>query len=45
VTAPVLELVGVQVGYDGGTVIRDATLTLHPGIHVLSGVNGSGKTT
>jgi branched-chain amino acid transport system ATP-binding protein len=45
VTAPVLELVGVRVGYDGGTVIRDATLALHSGIHVLSGVNGSGKTT
>ena len=41
-----IELKNVSAGYDGKTVVKDASLTLEPGkITVLAGPNGCGKST
>ena len=42
----VLEIAGLEVGYDGVPVVRDATLTIQAGeVVALLGANGAGKTT
>ncbi|HEY1821978.1 MAG TPA: ATP-binding cassette domain-containing protein, partial [Trebonia sp.] len=44
--APVLELDGLTSGYNGSAVLRDVSLTVHPGeVVALLGANGAGKTT
>jgi branched-chain amino acid transport system ATP-binding protein len=44
--APVLELDGLTSGYNGSAVLRDISLTVHPGeVVALLGANGAGKTT
>jgi branched-chain amino acid transport system ATP-binding protein len=41
-----LQITGLSVGYHGGTVLHDLTLTLTPGtLHRVCGANGAGKTT
>ena len=43
---PVLELDGLTSGYNGSAVLRDISLTVHPGeVVALLGANGAGKTT
>lgn len=42
----VIELQGVEYGYDGTPLLRDVSLSLQPGsFHFLTGPSGSGKTT
>jgi branched-chain amino acid transport system ATP-binding protein len=44
--APMLALDGVTLGYDGGAVVRDLSLSLAPGeVLALLGPNGAGKST
>jgi len=45
-TVAVLELDNLSVAYDRSPVVRDLTLTVHPGeVVALLGANGAGKTT
>jgi branched-chain amino acid transport system ATP-binding protein len=46
VKTPVLEAVGLTIGYSAQAVVRDVDLTVHPGeVVALLGPNGAGKTT
>ncbi|HEX3141764.1 MAG TPA: ATP-binding cassette domain-containing protein, partial [Rhizobacter sp.] len=46
VTAPILELSGIDKSFAGVSVLRDVQLRLYPGeIHALMGQNGAGKST
>jgi len=46
VTTAMLEIDGLSAGYGGAPVVRDLTLSVHPGeLVALIGANGAGKTT
>ncbi|MFE3060292.1 ABC transporter ATP-binding protein [Nocardia sp. NPDC059239] len=45
-TDPLLETRGLHSGYGGAEIVRDLTITVHPGeVVALLGANGAGKTT
>ncbi|MDA3857667.1 MAG: ABC transporter ATP-binding protein [Roseovarius sp.] len=45
-TSPILEIDGITSGYGAGMVVRNVSLSLHPGeIYAVMGKNGMGKST